>query len=182
MTRDALIDLLRSRDPIAAARAAAGEPPTEVTYSREAAPADWLVDDAEEGRVADHRAAHAQGRPSEAVVRYGAGVADAQVADRLLALAALSAETGLLRAVTLVPAEGSSARPGSWGVEDLTVVAAARAVLPDVPWIRPSWERIGPGAAQVAVAFGATDWRIPADDDTDVDHLAAAVGCRAVAR
>lgn len=182
MNRDVLIDLLRSGDPLAAARVAVPEPPGEVTYTREAPPADWLVDGDEEGSVEAHRAAHRDGRPSEAIVRYGAGVDAETVADRLVALGELAAETGLLRAVTLVPAEGSGARPGSWGVEDLTVVAAARAALPGVPWIRASWERIGPGAAQVAVAFGATDWRIPAGDDTDVDHLAAAVGCRAVPR
>ena len=36
--------------------------------------------------------------------------------------------------------------------------------------------------ARVAVAFGADEWVIPADDDSDPDHLAQAVGARAVAR
>lgn len=182
MTRDDLIDLLRRRDPLAAARLGDRPPPTEVTWTRAPAPAGWLVDDGAEGDVAAHRAAHAAGRQSEAVVIYGAGVPEEHVADRLLALAALQDETGLLRGVTLVPAEGSASRPGSWGVEDLVVVAAARAVLPTVPWIRPSWALLGPGAAQVAVAFGATDWMIPPGDDTDPAHLAGAIGCRAVAR
>ncbi len=182
MTRDALIALLASRDPLAAARAAGVTPAGTVTFTRTGPPADWLVDGETEGDPEAHRAAHAAGRPSEAAVAYGAGVDDADVADRLLALADLSRETGLLRAVTPVPADGSPARPGSWGVEDLVVIAAARAVLPEVPWIRPSWRRLGAGACQVAVEFGATDWEIPAGDDTDPHHLAAAIGRTAVER
>jgi 2-iminoacetate synthase ThiH len=182
VTRDEVIALLRSADPLAAARVASVPPGGAVTYSRAAAPAEWLVDGDEEGDIAAHRAAHAAGRPSEASVRYGAGVSAGHTADRLLALAALSEETGMLRAVCPVPGEGSSARPGSWGVEDLVVIAAARAVLPGVPWIRPHWRRLGPAAAQVSVAFGATDWCIPEGDDTDPAHLATAVGRTAVAR
>ena len=181
VTREELIALLGARDPLRVARLVP-PPPPEVTWTRAPAPDGWLVDGDEEGPVEAHRRAHRSGAPSEATVRYGAGTADAAVADRLLALAALSAETGLLRAVTAVPGEGSAARPGSWGVEDLTVVAAARLVLPGVPWIRPDWRRLGPATAQVALAFGATDWVIPPDDDTDPEPLAAAVGRRAVRR
>jgi hypothetical protein len=182
VTRRELVDLLRSADPLAAARVAGVAPGGVVTHTRAPAPEGWLVDGDEEGSIAAHRAAHAEGRPSEAAVRYGAGVDVEHTADRLLALAALSEDTGLLRAVCPVPGEGTGDRPGSWGVEDLVVIAAARAVLPGVPWIRPHWRRLGPGAAQVAVAFGATDWCIPPDDDTDPAHLAGAVGRTAVAR
>ena len=177
-----LAELIRARDPLAAARALAPDPDRPVTFTRAPAPAGWLVDGDEEGPIAAHRAAHAAGRPSEAAVAYGAGVPPEATAERLLALAALSAETGLLRAVCPVPAEGTPARPGSWGVEDLTVLAAARLALPGVPWIRPHWRRLGPAACQVAVAFGATDWSIPPDDPSDPEHLAAAVGRSAVAR
>ena len=182
VTRARLVELLRARDPIAAARLLGSAPGGAVTFTRAPAPRGWLVDGERERPVEEHRAAHAAGRPSEAAVAYGAGVPPEAVADRLLALAALSAETGLLRAVCPVPAEGTAERPGSWGVEDLTVVAAARLALPDVPWIRPHWRRLGPAACQVAAAFGATDWAIPPDDPSDPEHLAAAVGREAVPR
>lgn len=181
VTRDGLARLIAAADPMAAAQAAGIGPGARVTYTREAAPAGWLVDGDEEGAVAEHRRAHSAGRPSEAAVRYGAGVAPEAIADRLVALADL-AETGLLRAVCPVPADASRERPGSWGVEDLTVIAAARLALPDSVPVRPDWRRLGAAACQVAVAFGATDWRIPPDDPSDADHLAAAVGATAVAR
>ena len=93
---------------------------------------------------------------------------------------ALAAETGLLRAVCPVPGDGTEDRPGSWGVEDLTVVAVCRLALPEGVAVRPHWRRLGPAACQVAVAFGATGWRIPEDDRADAAHLAAAVGAEAV--
>lgn len=182
MDRDQLIDLIAAADPLAAARAAGVAPGGSVTFAHGPDPEDWLVDGEAEGALDAHRAAHAAGRPSVAVIAYGAGTAAEGVADRLLALAALARETGLLRAVVPVPGEGSSARPGSWGVEDLVVVAAARAVLPDAVAVRPCWPRLGAPGAQVAVAFGATDWQIPADDDNDPARLAAAVGRTAVPR
>ncbi|MEW6582413.1 MAG: hypothetical protein AB1416_06600, partial [Actinomycetota bacterium] len=140
------------------------------------------VDGDAEGSVEEHRAAHRAGRPSEAVVRYGAGVAPEMVADRLLALAALARETGMLRAVCPVPSQGDASRPGSWGVEDLTVIAAARRACPEVPWVRPDWARLGAAACQVATAFGANDWVIPDGDPCDPEHLAARAGCTAVPR
>ncbi|HWH14352.1 MAG TPA: hypothetical protein VNT51_06365 [Miltoncostaeaceae bacterium] len=182
MTREELVALLEARDPLRAARAAALPPPVAVTVHRGAPPQEWLADEDGEGDVAAHRRAHETGRPSEAIVRYGEGVTAAHTADRLLALRALSERTGLLRAVTLVPGEGGDRRPGSWGVEDLTAVAVARLALPAVPAIRVDWRRVGPAAAQVALAFGATDWRVPDDDGTDLAHLAAAVGCAVVER
>ena len=39
----------------------------------------------------------------------------------------------------------------------------------------PSWERIGPGATQVAAAFGATGWRCPEDAAVSPEHLARSV-------
>jgi hypothetical protein len=153
MTRDEIIALLATRDPIGVA---AGLPvPGEVRWSR-GEPDD---DDVE-------------------VLRYGAGTTDAQVADRLLEIAAAG---DCVRAVHLVPGPDSEDRPGSWGVEDLLVTAVARRVLPDAA-IRPDWSTLGAPACQVAVSFGASEWVIPADDDSDPDHLAEAVGARAVAR
>lgn len=153
MTRDQVIALLDARDPIAAA--ADVPPPREVAWVR--------------------------GVPAESgaeVVRYGAGITHDEIADRLLALAAQDD----LRAVALVPSDDSPERPGSWGVEDLLVTAVARRTLPEGVAIRNDWSRLGGPACQAGVSFGATEWCIPADDDTDPQHLADAVGARAVAR
>lgn len=179
MTRAELIALLAARDPLAAVRAFGITPPASVTVRAAGQPADRLRDVAAEGDPDDHRDAHREGRASEAVVAYGDGVSDAHVADRLIALAELSRETGLLAAVTPQPADGTSARPGSWGVEDLVVIAAARGMVPGAA-IRPSWERLGAPAAQVALAFGATEWAVPPGDDADVERLARDAGCAVV--
>ena len=65
---------------------------------------------------------------------------------RLAALAELAAQTGLLRAVRPVPADGTADRPGSWGVEDLTVIAACRAgACPTAVAVRPALAPPGPG-------------------------------------
>ena len=183
MTADVetLAALLAARDPLAAARAAGAGPGGAVVVERGPAPGDRLVDGDAERPVADHAAAHAEGRPSEAAVAYGAGRDPALVAERIDALARLARGTGLLRAVCPVPGEGTEDRPGSWGVEDLTVIAACRLALPAEVLVRPHWRRLGPAACQIAVAFGATGWRIPADDRADPAHLAAAVGAEAVA-
>ena len=153
MTRDEVISLLDSRDPVAAA---AGLPvPDEVGWLR----GDGRGDGVEE-------------------VRYGAGTTNAEVADRLLAIAARG---DAVRAVLLVPGPASTERPGSWGNEDLLVTAVARRVLPGVA-IRPDWGALGEPACQVAVSFGADEWVIPDGVEADPDHLAEAVGARAVAR
>jgi hypothetical protein len=184
VTADArrLAEILRERDPLAAARAAGARPGGEVVVERGPAPAGWLVDGDEERPLAEHAAAHAAGRPSEAAVAYGAGQSPERVAARIDGLARLARETGLLRAVCPVPAEGTAERPGSWGVEDLTVIAACRLALPGDVAVRPHWRRLGPAACQVAVAFGATGWRIPDGDRADAAGLAAAVGAEAVTR
>jgi hypothetical protein len=179
MTREQLVAMLRGRDAIAIAAELA--PRDAVTFTREDAPADWLVDGDAERPVAEHRQAHAEGRPSEATVRYGEGVAPEQTADRLLELAALARETGLLRTVCPVPAVGI-VTPGSWGVEDLTVIAAARCVLDASVRVRPSWPRLGAQTCAVALAFGADDLAVPADDPTDVGLLAQSAGRTAVER
>jgi hypothetical protein len=177
-----LADLIRRADPLAAAAEVAAAADTPITWTRRAAPDWWLVDGDAERPVDEHRAAHADGRPSEAAVRYGAGVTAEAVAERLLALAALERETGMLRAVCPLPAEGGAERPGSWGVEDLTVIAAARLALPGVPWVRPHWPRLGAATCQLALAFGANDWVLPAGERADPALLAGAVGRRAVER
>jgi 2-iminoacetate synthase ThiH len=142
------------------------------------APDDWLVDGDHEGAIGEHRAAHAAGRPSDAAVAYGAGHDVGSIAARIHDLAALARETGLLRAVCPVPAEGTPERPGSWGVEDLTVIAVCRLALPHAVAVRPHWGRLGAAACQIAVAFGASEWLIPAADDSDAEHLAAGVGAQ----
>jgi hypothetical protein len=182
MNRDELIGLLQTPDPLRAAELAGVGLGGVITYSRTPAPSDWVVDGETEQPLEVHRAAHAAGTPSEAAVRYGAGVPVAHTVDRLIALGELASDTGLLRAVSPVPGEGNQSRPGSWGVEDLVVIALARYVLPSSTLVRPDWVHLGSAAAQVAVAFGANDWQIPAGDTTDASWLAQAVGRRAVAR
>lgn len=152
LTRDDIIALLDARDPLDAAQGI--RPPSEVAWSRGAG------DDA-----------------GVEVLRYGAGTTSAQVADRLLEIAA----TDGVRAVHLVPGADAPERPGSWGNDDLLVTAVTRRVLPHVA-IRPDWASIGGSACQVAVSFGADEWVIPDGDDADPDRLAEAVGARAVAR
>ncbi len=156
--------------------------PEAVTFAHAPRDEGRLIDGDTEGDIEAHRAAHAAGRPSEATLLYGSGVEPALAAARLAELADLAGETGMLRAVCPTPGEGSSGRPGSWGVEDLGVIVAARVVLPRDVDVRPDWRRLGPAACQIAIAFGATDWLIPAEDATDPHHLAAAVGARAVER
>lgn len=181
--REQVLRVLSGHDPVAAGRQARATLATvKVTYSRTSAPADWLVDGETEQPLEAHAEAHRAGIRSEAALRYGAGRTPDEVADRLLGLAELADASDLLMAVCPVPGEGDSRRPGSWGVEDLSVVAAARICLPTVSWIRPSWRLLGPAACQVAVAFGANDWHIPPDDQSDPAHLAAAVGVEAVER
>lgn len=179
MTRDELVALLRGRDALtAAAGASVGGA---VAVARTPDPGDWLVDGEDEGTTDEHRQAHAAGRPSVATIAYGEGVSAEATADRMVTLAALAADTRLLRAVTLVPAQGLRT-PGSWGVEDLTVVAAARRVFDASVRIRPSWARLGAQTCGVTLAFGADELLVPADDRTDVEALAVAVGRRIAPR
>ena len=179
MTRDALIAIIRRCDPVGDAAALDTDMASPVTWTRALAPSEWLVDGDDEQPIAEHRLAHGAGRPSEAAIAYGTEVPAEQTADRILDLAALHAETGLLKAVCPTPADGS---PNSWGVQDLAVIVATRLALPDVEWVRPSWRRLGAPLCQVAVAFGANDWVLPDGDRSDPEHLARAVGRRAVER
>jgi aminodeoxyfutalosine synthase len=173
MTRDELVELLRGRDALSAATGLA--PTATVAVSRTGDPANWLVDGDDEGPLDLHRAAHAEGRPTVATVRYGEDVSAEATADRLLALASLSLETGLLRAVSPVPVPGVRT-PGSWGVEDLTVVAAARTVLDPSVRVRPCWARLGAQTCGVTLAFCADELVVPAEDAVDIAALAGAVG------
>ena len=153
MTRDEVIALLDARDPLAAA--APIGPPREIAWTRDAA-----------------------ANAGAEVVRYGAGTTHADIADRLIALAGQHD----LQAVLLVPGDDTDERPGSWGVEDLLITAVTRRVLPDGVAIRNDWASIGGPACQAGASFGATEWIIPTDDDADPDHLAEAIGARAVMR
>ena len=175
VTRERVEELLRARDPLAAARAAGVVPGSPVSLVPEGGE-DRLADGDVEESLEAHRAAHRAGRASEAAVAYGAGHDPAAVAERICALAALARETGLLRTVCPVPADGTPERPGSWGVEDLTVIAVCRLAMPDSVAVRPHWRRLGAAACQIAIAFGASEWVIPADDTSDPERLAAGVG------
>ena len=177
MTRHALVALLRERDALSAAAGLTLADVIRVTRSGD--PEDWLVDGALEGPLPAHVQAHAIGHASVATILYGEDIDATTTADRMLALVALANETGLLRAVCPVPAPGVRT-PGSWGVEDLTVVAAARRVFDPSVSVRPSWERLGPQTCGIALAFGADELVVPADDRTDVAALASAVGRQVV--
>ena len=179
MTREELVALLRGRDALAAAAGLAVNDAVSITQSAD--PDDWLTDEAQERPIDEHRRAHAAGRPSVATIAYGEGVDAHATADRMIALAALAAETGLLRAVCPVPAPGVET-PGSWGVEDLTVVAAARRVFDLSVRVRPSWARLGAQTCGVALAFGADELVVPAEERTDVSALAIAAGRRVAGR
>lgn len=176
VSRERIEALLRAGDPLTAARAAALDPGRRVAVVHDHGAEDRLIDGDVEGSIASHRAAHAAGRSSEAAIAYGDGTTPEAVAARIDALAALARETGLLRAVCPVPAEGGATRPGSWGVEDLTVIAVSRLALPDAVGVRPHWRRLGQAMCQVSVAFGASEWLIPDDDPADAAHLAEGVG------
>ena len=80
------------------------------------------------------------------------------------------------------PARATPAAPARGASRTSAVIALARYLLPADTQVRPDWIHLGPAASQIAVAFGATDWQIPADDATDAQWLAGAVGYRAVAR
>ena len=169
-------------DPLRAAELAGVTPGGTVTYSRAELPVDWFVEIAGEQPVSAHRAAHATGTPSVAVVAYGAGVPPEHTVDRLIALADLARDTGLLRAVSPTPGDGDASRPRVLGGRgpDGDRTGAPPAARRDAGG--PDWIRLGPAASQIAVAFGATDWQIPAGDRTDAEWLAGAVGYRAVPR
>ncbi|HMM48625.1 MAG TPA: hypothetical protein PKE32_03295 [Miltoncostaeaceae bacterium] len=171
-----LTALLSARRPLAVAPTSTDGAPPPIRVRRGPAPADRLVDGDTEGTVEEHRAAHASGRPSEATVLYGLGHSDERIAARLRDLAQLAEQTGLLRAVTLVPSTGDGERPGSWGVEDLTVIGVARSVLPQTVIVRPDWRLLGAQACQVAIAFGADGWAVPDDEPRALEQLAAAIG------
>jgi len=182
MTRDELIALLENPDPLAAAQLAGVTPGGVVTYATTSAPADWLRESDREQPIEAHRDAHRRGIPSEAIVAYGAGVSAAHTVDRMIELAGVARETGLLRSVCPVPGEGNAQRPGSWGVEDLVVIGIARSLMPPEVQIRPDWLHLGAAASQIAIAFGATDLVVSDDETADVEWLAGAVGYRAVPR
>jgi hypothetical protein len=152
MTRDEIIAVLEACDPLAAAAPIGA--PREITWTR-GAPGDGAE-----------------------VVRYGSGTSHEEIADRLTALSSRDD----VHAVLLVPGDDTADRPGSWGVEDLLVTAVARRALPEGIAIRNDWTVIGGPACQAGASFGATEWVIPHDDDTDPDHLAEAIGARAVRR
>lgn len=152
MSREELIALLRAADPLAAAELVALPAEPVVRWAR-------------------------GDRDDAAPVPYGTLTPAAETADRLLALAGLPAGA----AVMPVPDEGDATRPGSWGVQDLTAIAATRLALPHAR-VRPCWPRLGAAVCQAAVRFGADDWLVPAWERADPEALAAAAGARAVAR
>jgi hypothetical protein len=156
VTRDELIEIIRAADPVGCAAQLRLDTSRPISWTRATSP-DTDAD----------------------IVPYGTQVPVEVTADRILELAARHDATGNVRAVSPVPADGS---PGSWGVQDLAVIVACRRALPDVRWIRPAWEKLGPSLCQIAIAFGANDWVVPADERVDPEHLAAAVGRQAVER
>ena len=177
--RERIEELLRAADPLAAARAAGVTPGGPVAVARGGAAEDRLADGDAEGPIEAHRAAHAAGRPSEAAVAYGAGHDPAAVAARIVDLAALARETGLLRAVCPVPAEGSAERPGLVGRRG----PDRRAGVP--PGSAGGRRGAAPLASGSARPRARSRWRsarpsgvVPDDDRSDTGRLAAGVGAR----
>ena len=161
-SRDEIEALLRAGDPLAAARAAGVTPGAGVAVTSEGEAGDRLADGDARGR--------ARGPPRRA--RGGA----AQRGRRRLRRRARpgrrwpSGSPAWPRSPgrpdccapsARCPPRAAPERPGSWGVEDLTVIAVCRLALPAGVEVRPHWVRLGAAACQIAVAFGATEWRDP---------------------
>ncbi len=107
-----------------------------------------------------HRSAHKLGIPTNATMLYGHIERPEHIADHLLRLYDLQAETGGFQAFVPLPYqpwEGGLACAGSTGVDDLRVLAASRIVLSNVPHIKAYWIGFGLKLAQVMLYSGADD-------------------------
>jgi aminodeoxyfutalosine synthase len=110
--------------------------------------------------LAVHRAAHKLDIPTNATMLYGHIEQPEHIANHLLRLYGLQAETGGFQAFVPLPYQpwdGGLECAGSTGVDDLRVLAASRIVLGNIPHIKAYWVGFGLKLAQVMLRWGADD-------------------------
>jgi aminodeoxyfutalosine synthase len=107
------------------------------------------------------RTAHGLGIKSNATMLYGHIEEPEEVADHLLRLRALQAETGGFGSFIPLSFQpgytGLQDLPGPTGYDDLRVLAVARLVLHNFRAIKSFWINVGLKLAQVSLAFGCND-------------------------
>jgi aminodeoxyfutalosine synthase len=120
--------------------------------------------------LAVHREAHRLGLTSNATLLYGHTETPAQRVAHLLALRELQDETGGFRAFVplayhpagnrlgeeLARESGAAAEVPS-GMEQLRTIAVSRLLLDNFLHVTAYWVTMGPGLAQAALNYGATD-------------------------
>ncbi len=108
-----------------------------------------------------HKTAHRAGLPTNATMLYGHVESLEERVDHLLALREAQDETGGFLAFIPLAFHPQNTElshlPGSTGVEDLKVLAAARLLLDNFPHIKAYWVMIGLKLAQVSLFFGVDD-------------------------
>jgi cyclic dehypoxanthinyl futalosine synthase len=112
------------------------------------------------------REAHRQGLRSSATMMFGSIETPEEIAEHLLRVRALQAETGGFTAFipwTFQPSNTALAEVGlsaadTGAVPYLRTLATARLVLDNIPNIQTSWVTQGAKTAQTALAFGANDF------------------------
>jgi aminodeoxyfutalosine synthase len=123
------------------------------------------------------RACHLQGVRTNATMLYGHVETAEERVDHLLSLRSLQDETGGL--LGLIPLAFHSENtplahlPETSGRDDLSVIAASRLLLDNVPHIKAYWVQIGTKLAQIALSFGADDLVGTVVDET-ITHAAGA--------
>jgi aminodeoxyfutalosine synthase len=107
------------------------------------------------------RTAHGLGIKSNATMLYGHIEEPEEVADHLLRLRSLQAETGGFGSFIPLSFQpgytGLSDLPGPSGYDDLRMIAVARLVLDNFHAIKSFWINVGLKLAQVSLAFGCND-------------------------
>ena len=116
-------------------------------------------DGAESSSVRVHRAAHAAGLSTVALLRFGESERNHDFVARLEEFRQLQAETGGVRAFSLRSASASSGREldDPTAVEYLKTLAICRMVLDNIRHIEANWQQQGLKVFQMALRFGAND-------------------------
>jgi aminodeoxyfutalosine synthase len=131
------------------------------------------------------RECHRQGVKTNATMLYGHVETAEERVDHLLRLRDLQDETGGIPGVIPLafhPENTPLAHlPPSTGRLDLTVIAAARLLLDNVPHVKAYWIQIGTKLAQVALFFGADDLVGTVVDET-ITHAAGATTASGLTR
>lgn len=133
---------------------------TEVMHSWRRCGLAWMEGDgAESSSVRVHRAAHAAGLSTVALLRFGESERNDDFVARLEEFRQLQAETGGVRAFSLRSASASSGREldDPTAVEYLKTLAICRMVLDNIRHIEANWQQQGLKVLQMALRFGAND-------------------------